>query len=41
MLFNSEVNSEKYQNHIAKIQASAKRIRGAAEAVPRLNQPCG
>ena len=37
MLFNSEVNSEKYQNHIEKIQAIAKRIRGTAESVPRFN----
>ena len=41
MLFNPEVNSEKYQNHIEKIQAIAKQIRVAAEAVARLNQPCG
>ena len=37
MLSNPKVNSEKYQNHIEKIQAIAKRIRGAAESVPRFN----
>ena len=41
MLFNPNLNSEKYQNHIEKIQASAKRIQAAAESVARLNQPCG
>ena len=39
MLFNPNLNSEKYQNHIAKIQAIAKRIRVAAESGLRLNQP--